>query len=224
MSRVLHISDLHLPFTHPKALAFCKKLYKTYKCDKVVFAGDIIDNHAMSYHESDPDGFSAGDELKEAKKMIKPWLKAFPKAYVTIGNHDAVLERKAKTFGIPKSMIRSLGEAYETKVWKWVLEVEIYGVLYIHGKCYGKNAALTTAMTERVSIAQGHSHAYAGVQFSTSTRDRLFGLNSGCLIDVDSYAMAYGKAFSVRPVLGSSVIINGVQPIFVPMILGETNE
>lgn len=218
MSNVLHISDLHLPFTHPKALSFCKKLYKKYKCDKVVLAGDIIDHSAMSYHETDADGMSAGDELKLARKLIKPWVKAFPKAHVTIGNHDALLERKAKTFGIPKAMIRELAEIYETPGWKWVLEVEIDDVLFFHGKGYGRNAALNTALAERRSIAQGHAHSFAGVQYSTSTKDRIFGLNSGCLIDIKAYAFAYSKNFSVRPVLGSSVILDGL-PIFIPMEL-----
>ena len=108
MARVLHIGDLHLPFTHPKYLSFCKKIYKKYNCNKVVFAGDVLDNHAISYHETDPDGLSAGEELKKAQKMIRPWYKVFPKAKVTIGNHDALLSRKAKTHGIPSIAMRPL--------------------------------------------------------------------------------------------------------------------
>ena len=219
MSRVLHISDLHLPFTHPQALSFCKKLYKKYSCNKVVFAGDIIDHHAISFHESDPDGMSAGDELKLARKMIKPWIKAFPKAHVTIGNHDALTKRQAKANGIPSYMMRDLSEIYETPRWKWVMDVVIDDVLYFHGKGHGKNAALNTALNERRSIAQGHAHSFAGVQYSTSTKDRIFGLNSGCLIDIEHYAFHYQRNFSVRPVLGSSVIIDGVLPIFEPMHL-----
>ena len=224
MSRVLHIGDLHLPFTHPKYLAFCKKVYKKYKCNKVVFAGDIIDHHAMSYHESDPDGYSAGNELKMTQKLIKPWVKAFPKAKVTIGNHDAITKRKAKTFGIPLAYIRSHKEVYNTPKWEWELQFIIDDVLYIHGKGHGKNAALNTAMAERMSVAQGHAHSYAGVQFTTSTKDRLFGLNSGCGINIDEYAFAYQKNFSVRPVLGCGVVINGIQPIFVPMELEKWDQ
>lgn len=219
MARVLHIGDLHLPFTHPKYLAFCKKQYKKYKCDTVVFAGDIVDHHALSYHESDPDGYSAGDELRRTLKMIKPWYKAFPFAKITSGNHDDIPLRKAHTFGIPRSMVRELSEVYETPTWEYGLEFVIDDVLYIHGKGCGKNAALDTAMKERMSIAQGHSHSWAGVQFTTSTKDRLFGLNSGCGIDIREYAFAYAKKFSVRPVLGCGVVLDGVQPIFIPMEL-----
>lgn len=219
MSTVLHIGDLHLPFTHPKYLNFCRKVYRDWGCTKVVFAGDIFDHHAISYHETDPDGYSAGNELKNARKMLKPWVKAFPKAHVTIGNHDALPKRKAMTYGIPSDMIKELAEIYDTPKWKWVLDVKIDDVLYLHGKGTGKNAALDTAMKERMSIAQGHSHSWAGCQFTTSTKDRLFGLNSGCGIDIDKYAFAYSKNFSVRPVLGCGIVIDGVQPVFIPMEL-----
>lgn len=218
-SRVLHIGDLHLPFTHPKYLSFCKKVYKDFNCNKVVFAGDIVDLHAMSYHETDPDGMSAGEELELTRKMIRPWIKAFPKAKVTIGNHDAISKRKAKTFGIASKYIREHKEVYETEGWDWGMEYIIDNVLYVHGKGHGKNAALNTAIAERMSVAQGHAHSWAGVQFTTSTKDRLFGLNSGCGIDIDKYAFEYQKNFSVRPVLGCGVVINGIRAHFIPMEL-----
>lgn len=219
MSRVLHIGDLHLPFTHKGYLDFCKKVKKDWKCSKVVLAGDVVDSHAMSYHESDPDGYSAGEEIKEATRLIKPWVKAFPNAVVTIGNHDAILHRKAKTFGIPLSCLKDLREIYRTKGWEWGYEFVIDGVLYMHGKGYGKNAALNTAIAEMMPVAQGHSHSYAGVQYYANNRNRIFGLNSGCGIDIASYAFAYGKKFSVRPILGCGVVLNGKTAHFIPMEL-----
>ena len=43
MSRVLVIGDIHEPFCLDGYLENCKKQYKDFKCDKVVFIGDIID-------------------------------------------------------------------------------------------------------------------------------------------------------------------------------------
>ena len=134
--RVLHIGDLHLPFCHPKYLSFVKKQYKKWKCNKVVFAGDMYDYHAMSYHESWPDGLSAGDELRLTQKMVKPWYKAFPKAFITTGNHDAIPARKAVTYNIPKFLLKDQSEVYNTPKWKWVTEVVIDDVMYLHGKGY----------------------------------------------------------------------------------------
>ena len=63
---VLVIGDLHLPFTLKGYLEHCIETYYKHNCNEVVFIGDIIDNHASSYHETDPDGHSAGQELKLA--------------------------------------------------------------------------------------------------------------------------------------------------------------
>jgi len=221
MSRVLCIGDLHLPFCHKDYLKFCKKVKKHYKCNRVVFAGDIVDNHALSYHESDPAGMSSGDEFIAAKKNIKPWLKTFPKAQVCIGNHDLLPYRKAKTFGIPRNMIKKLDYMWDTPGWEWGLRFEIDEVQYIHGRGSGKNAALNVATGDRQSTVMGHIHAFASVQFSTSFRDRIFGLNVGCGIDPIAYAFEYDKGFTNRPVLACGVVIDGIQPILVPMNIGE---
>jgi predicted phosphodiesterase len=42
MSRVLVIKDIHEPFCLDGYLEHCKKQYKDFKCDNVVFIGDII--------------------------------------------------------------------------------------------------------------------------------------------------------------------------------------
>jgi hypothetical protein len=49
----------------------------------------------------------------------------------------------------------------------------------------------------------------------------IFGLNVGCGIDIDSYAMEYGRPFSKRPTLGCGVVIGGQAGLFVPMPLGS---
>mgnify|MGYP003146376024 CR=1 FL=1 len=219
MARVLLIGDTHLPFTHPKYLSFCKKIQKKYDCNKVGFTGDIYEHNSISYHESDPDGHSAGDELLLARREVKPWYKAFPKAFVSYGNHDILPYRQAKTNGIPRHMIRELNDVYGTPKWKWATQHVIDGVLYHHGKGSGKNAALNMAMSERMSCAIGHVHSWGGVQYTSSTKDMIFGLNAGCGIDIKRYCFAYGKNFSVRPTLGCGVVIDGKRAYFEPMEL-----
>ena len=60
-SRVLVIGDLHCPFDLDGYLEHCKDIYSRHNCNRVVFIGDIIDNHFSSYHETDPDGFGGGE-------------------------------------------------------------------------------------------------------------------------------------------------------------------
>jgi len=219
MARVLAIGDLHLPFTHKKYLNFCKKQYRDWGCTKVVFMGDVVDNHAISYHENEFGHMSASDELKEAQRKIKAWVQAFPKADVCIGNHDCLPQRKAKTVGLPPQWIRDYAEVYQTPNYDWQLNHRIEGVRYTHGKKSGKNAALATATdgANCRSTVIGHTHAFGGVQFAASEDALVWGLNAGCGIDIRRYAFHYGKDFPNRPTLGCGIIEDGYYPYFVPM-------
>jgi len=76
-NRVLVIGDVHAPFERKDYLQFCIDTYNKYRCNKVVFIGDIIDNHFSSYHETDADGKGGGDELELAIKRIADWYNAF---------------------------------------------------------------------------------------------------------------------------------------------------
>ncbi|MGL5717056.1 MAG: metallophosphoesterase [Paraclostridium sp.] len=87
-TRVLVIGDVHAPFSKSGYREFCIKMYRKHKCNKVVFIGDIIDNHYSSFHDSDPNGMGASEELQKAIKEIALFYKAFPDAKVCIGNHD----------------------------------------------------------------------------------------------------------------------------------------
>ena len=51
-NRVLVIGDNHEPFCLEGYLEFCKKVYAEHNCNKVVFIGDIIDNHYTIESES----------------------------------------------------------------------------------------------------------------------------------------------------------------------------
>ena len=70
---ILVIGDLHEPFCLDGYLEWCQEQYETFNCNQVIFIGDILDNHAFSYHEPDPDGMSAGLELEKTIEKIAKW-------------------------------------------------------------------------------------------------------------------------------------------------------
>lgn len=221
MSRVMVIGDTHLPFTHKDYLRFCKKVHKKYKCNKVVHVGDLVDGHAWSYHEANPSGMSAGEELKAIRKSVKPWWRAFPKMTVCIGNHDKLPLRKAQTHGLPAEMFKDYNGIYGIEgKWDWVIGKDIDGVWYTHtGGGSGQTAHIKGMEKHRTNLVMGHVHSGAGIGFSTSYKDRLFGMNVGCGVDPLSYAQEYGKDFASRPVLSCGVVLEGIQPILIPMEL-----
>jgi predicted phosphodiesterase len=65
-NRILVISDQHMPFQHPDMFDFLSAIKKRYKPTRIVNIGDEIDNHDLSFHDSDKDLPSAGYELKLA--------------------------------------------------------------------------------------------------------------------------------------------------------------
>ncbi len=115
---VLVIGDLHLPFERPGYLEFCIDTYKKHKCNRVVFIGDIIDSHYSSFHATDPDGLGGGAELELCIERVKDWYAAFPKAEICIGNHDAIIMRKAFDSGVPKIWIKDFNDVLGTPNWK----------------------------------------------------------------------------------------------------------
>lgn len=222
MARVGIVGDIHLPFTHPMYLKFTQDIFDQWQVNKVHFVGDIVDSHAMSFWEHDPDGYSAGEEADAASKALEEWRAAYPVATVAIGNHDARHLRQAKKSGIPARFVKDYKAVWETPKWAWDFSHVIDGVLYEHGTgTSGKDAAINLAIQKRVSTTIGHTHTYAGVKWHSNLFGTVFGLNAGCGIDCRAYAFEYGRDFPVRPMLGCAVVIDGWNAFFEPMRCGE---
>jgi hypothetical protein len=220
-NNVLVIPDLHLPFARKGIMEHCLEMQKKYNCGTVVLIGDEVDLCAVSQWEKDPDGFSAGTEAEMAQTELKKWYKAFPTAYVCIGNHTARPFRMAKANGIPKKFIKSYEEAWEApNTWKWAEHWEFNGVLYTHGTGFsGANAAITIASMHRQNTVIGHIHSFAGIQYNVSKKDIVWGMMVGGAIDDKSYAAHYAKDQLKKSIVGCGIVINGKLPIYEPMIL-----
>lgn len=220
MSIVLAIPDLHCPFQHPDAFKFLQAVKKKYKPNKVVCLGDEMDGHAISMHDSDPDGMSAGKELEQAKVELNKLYKIFPNVLVCTSNHGSLPYRRAYKFGIPKAFLKSYKEFLDApQGWEWADEHEIDNVIYEHGESFsGQQGAIKSANANMQSTVIGHIHSFAGIQYSANQKHLIFGFNVGCLIDNAAYAFAYGKKFKAKPILGCGIIVDGI-PTFIPMIL-----
>lgn len=221
IENVLVIPDLHAPFIKKDFLEHCKEVKTKYKCKRIVFLGDLIDNHYSSYHETDPDGMSANDELNYAISVLKPFYKAFPEASVCIGNHDRIIMRKAYSAGLSKRWIKDFKDVLETPKWNFDLQFEINKVIYMHGEGGGGiNGALTKCLNRRKSIVQGHFHTEAHIRWNVSDYDRLFVMQVGCGIDDKAYAMNYAKFNLKKSIISCGVVLNeGKLPIIIPMDL-----
>ena len=100
-SRILFISDLHIPFHHEDSFDFLRHLKQKYKPTRVICLGDELDKNSLSYHEKNPDLYSPGHELQVSIPFIHELEEIFPKMDILESNHGSLVWRKAKTFGIP---------------------------------------------------------------------------------------------------------------------------
>ena len=214
-NRVLVIGDIHEPFSLDDYLGFCLNQYYNYNCNEVIFIGDCIDSHYSSYHETDADGLGGADELELAIKRLKRYYNAFPKAKVIIGNHDRMVMRKAQTSNIPSKWIKAYKDVLEVPGWDFVDRYIVDDVQYIHGEA---GTARTKSKADMMSTVQGHLHTQAYTEWTVGAKYRVFGMQVGCGIDHDAYAMAYAKR-GKKPAIGCAVIIGGHTPINVMMDL-----
>ena len=219
---VLIISDTHIPYHVNELLPYLKLLKKKYNPDKIIHIGDEVDKHAMSFHDSDPDLPSAGDELKISLPMIKELEKLFPQMDLMDSNHGSLVYRRALKHGIPKAYIRKYNEFLQVgKGWKWHDDLTIdtpLGKVYF---CHGKTAdVLKLAQSMGMSCVQGHYHTKFVISWWANPDNLFFGMNVGCLINQKSMAFAYAKNFKTRFILGCGIILNGV-PRLLPMVLDK---
>lgn len=216
MSNVLVVPDLHLPVAHRHALDFCVDVYNKYDCDKVVFIGDIIDHHAISFHDKNPSCPSAADEYAQVKVDLHQWRDTFPEAVVTIGNHDRRPSRLSAKVGVPEMYLKPYGEVWDTPGWEWVFDTIIDDVYYFHGVGGGKTPALNKTDSMHMSVVMGHVHSVAGFHYGSGPKARWFGLDVGCLIDRHAWQFAYGSHLPKKPMLGCGVVSDG-EPHWVAM-------
>jgi hypothetical protein len=220
---ILVISDSHFPYNHPDTYEFYKAVNKQYgKFDKVVHIGDEIDNHAISYHDSDPNLYGAGDELEAAIECLKPFYDMFPRVDVINSNHGSLAKRKAKSGGMPNRMVKDYGDVIDApKGWVWHNDLTLkipYNLCYFH---HGKSSSpMKLSKNMAMCAVQGHFHSKFDIQYWGNPVGLFWQMTVGCTIDDKSVAYEYNKTTLDRPIIGCGVIVNG-QPMLIPMLLGK---
>jgi predicted phosphodiesterase len=221
MSTVFVIADTHEPHAHPDYLDFCVQQAKHYGATEFVHIGDEVDHHYLSYHEKIIEQGGPGDEFEAMRESLKPWMKAFPKLRICIGNHTNLPFRKARTHQIPGVYLRRFSELWNSpKGWEWDWEFEIDDVLYTHKPSHGVKMALNNNIDGRMrSSVFGHTHIRPGVVYAKKKgMKQLFSLNVGWGGDQDAYAFEYAKEFAEEGVVGAGLVIDGKEAHFLPMI------
>jgi hypothetical protein len=220
-SRILIISDLHIPYHHPDTLGFLQYLKNKYNPTRVISMGDECDKHSLSFHDSDPDLSSAGHELSTSLPVIKELHEMFPKIDILDSNHGSLVYRKAKHHGIPRAYVKSYNDVLGVDLgWKWYFDLTIKlpngtDCYFHHGKV---SDVKRLSQMMGMNAVQGHFHESFKIDYWGNPRNLLFGMQVGCLINDNSLAFSYNNVNIKRPVIGTGLIIDSL-PVLEPMII-----
>jgi hypothetical protein len=224
--RWLLISDLQIPFEHPKALEFCQYLQRHFKIPKenIINLGDEVDEYWASLYKHDPDAtHTPTSEIRESIEKIKQWADAFPIMKICISNHGERWKRKAFESGIPSIMMRRYQEVLETPAtWAWAKRWLIDAkrpFMCEHGDRFGgRTPHLAAALNNGITTAIGHHHSISGVEHEKTYGYDLAGIAGGSLIEFSKYVYHYARDAKRLPQIGTPVILDGGRmPIWCPL-------
>jgi hypothetical protein len=213
---VLVIPDMHHPFAHPDALDFLRAVKRRFHPTHFVCLGDEIDAHAFSRYPKDPDGMNAGQEFKAAVLALQPYYIEFPDMLVCESNHTVRPWKKAFEAGLPASFLPTVAKAMNAPDgWVWRKKHELDGVLYVHGDNgrSGQYAAVNYMKQAKQPVVIGHIHAYASVFYE----GKHFAMNTGCLINRDTYPFHYASGQLLDVNIGCGIVVDGKEAYFIPM-------
>lgn len=222
---ILTISDMHIPYHHPDSFDFLAECKKRYKPDLVVSMGDLADFHDISFHDSDPDLMSAGDEMRALQKYSKQLEKIFPKMYVIGSNHGDLPARRAFASKMPKHFLRPYNEIYGVgKGWQFIDDLTLNdgkeSIYFSHGVA---KDGLKLSAQRGVNSVQGHYHTEFRIDYISNPQNLLWAMHTGCLLDKRALAFAYNKLDVNRPIIGTGAIKNG-HPFLIPMIIDKNHK
>jgi len=224
--RILVISDLHSPYHHKDVFKFLSKIKSKLNPTRIINIGDEVDNHGISFHDSDPNLMSAGHELIAARKFCAKLERMFPVMDLVHSNHGSLAYRRAKANGIPLHMLKDYNDILEVgDGWKWHSELKLdisptQMILFRHQ--FSANV-LKSAEQMGCCCIQGHYHSKFEILYTSSPRSLNWGMTVGCLIDYKALAFEYNKLQVKRPILGLGFIENGI-PRLIPMHLDEKGD
>lgn len=223
MATVGIIGDTHLPFELEGYLDFCAEKFEAYDVDTVVHIGDFIDNHSLSFHDSEPMLHNVLGEYESAVRRARDWYATFPKCTLIMGNHDRIPARQLRKLGMePSIFMKPLEELLEMpEGWTVADQVEIDNVLYHHGETAGGiNGFRKDAETRMRCTVTGHNHSNAGISATATDQELVWGMAVGCGVDHKHLAFAYGKHFAKKPIIACGIVMDG-EPIIEYMNLGS---
>ena len=207
-TRILLLSDIHVPYHNIQAITQAIEYGKEMKVNAIVFNGDTVDCYALSRYEKDPRKRKFSEELEATRSLLKVFRKEFDGVpfYFKLGNHEeryeAYLRVKApELLGAPDFTLDTLlrfGEiGCELIQDKRIIKAGKLNIM--HGHEFGRsvfspvNPARGYYMRAKTTVICGHNH-----QTSSHTEKNMEGKvvttwSTGCLCEMHPQYMPVNK-------------------------------
>jgi len=142
---ILNISDLHIPYHDPTAVALALNYGLQHEVDTIILNGDVIDFYAVSRFETNPDKRDLNNEIEQARDFLYTLREAFPSTLIIFkrGNHEVRWDNFLMSKGLQG-------------VKEFTLEI----LLHFHELDIIPVGSLSTIWAGKLAILHGHEHKY----------------------------------------------------------------
>ena len=184
----MFIPDLHEPFCDKAYFEWILRLRDKYRPTKIIQLGDLLDNYNMSFHDKNPNAFSATEEYEKTMLSLDKWKREFPEMIMVKGNHTSRYDRKAAYAGLINKFMKPIEEVYEFPE-GWDKMVSEYSTnLFVAGHGDDGMNILQKIMRFGKSYIQGHYHSKTSLNWVSES---LWGMQLGFGGDKSSLAFEY---------------------------------
>ena len=207
-SRLLLLSDIHIPYHSIEALTATFNFAKKEKPDAILLNGDTLDFFGLSKFCKDPRKRKFSEELDAFKELIAVIQKTFPQAkiYFKTGNHEErylhFLWTKAKELdGVEEFELESIIKARANGITiigdKRIIKAN--GLNIIHGHEFSTgffspvNVARGLFLRGKTSAIQGHNHQTSEHTESDMNEKITTTWSTGCLCELHPEYMPLNK-------------------------------
>lgn len=206
-SKVLVLSDIHIPYHSISALTAVFDYTKKMKIDAILLNGDVLDFFGLSRYCKDPKKRSFADELKAFEDFMNILNDIYKcKVYLKIGNHEErynhfLWQKAGEIANVEEFQLEEIIKKRAKNVTiigeKRIIKLGHLNVLHGHEFAGGVfspvNIARGLFLRAKVSAMQGHNH-----QTSEHSESNLEGkltttFSLGCLCELNPEYMPINK-------------------------------
>jgi len=206
-TRILLLSDIHVPYHNIEALTIAINYGKEKNVNAVVLNGDTLDCYALSRYEKDPRKRKFSEELESCRQLLEIIQRELQcPIYFKLGNHEeryeAYLRTKApELLGTSEFTLDTLLKfgQYGCELIQDKRIIKAGRLNILHGHEFGRsvfspvNPARGYYMRAKASVICGHNH-----QTSEHTENNLEGKivttwSTGCLCEMHPQYMPINK-------------------------------